>query len=338
MAAPLKVATVGAGFFAAFHHDSWARHPDVEFVAIIDENLARAQAAATRYGCQASDDLEGLLISQQIDLLDIATPPNTHLALVNVAARHGLSMICQKPLADNLAGARAVVAAATGQLLVVHENFRFQPWYREIKRLLDQGQFGRLHNIAFRLRPGDGQGPDAYLSRQPYFQKMNRFLIHETAIHFIDTFRFLLGEIETVYADLKQVNPVIAGEDAGYVIFGFAGGAGGIFDGNRLNDHSADNPRLTMGEMWLEGSTGVMRLDGDGRLFWKAHGRAETEHVYVWENVGFGGDCVYQLQDHVIRHLRDASPIENSAANYLRNLEIEEAIYRSADENRQIRL
>jgi predicted dehydrogenase len=304
MAAPLKVATVGAGFFAAFHHDSWARHPDVEFVAIIDENLARAQAAATRYGCQASDDLEGLLISQQIDLLDIATPPNT----------------------------------ATGQLLVVHENFRFQPWYREIKRLLDQGQFGRLHNIAFRLRPGDGQGPDAYLSRQPYFQKMNRFLIHETAIHFIDTFRFLLGEIETVYADLKQFNPVIAGEDAGYVIFGFAGGAGGIFDGNRLNDHSADNPRLTMGEMWLEGSTGVMRLDGDGRLFWKAHGRAETEHVYVWENVGFGGDCVYQLQDHVIRHLRDASPIENSAANYLRNLEIEEAIYRSADENRQIRL
>lgn len=167
---------------------------------------------------------------------------------------------------------------------------------------------------------------------------MERFLIHETAIHFIDTFRYLLGEVETVYADLKQLNPAIAGEDVGQVMFGFAGGAGGLFDGNRLNDHSAQNPRLTMGEMWLEGAAGVMRLDGDGRLFWKAHGKTETEHKYAWTNAGFGGDCVYHLQDHVIRHLRDGSAIENSGADYLRNLEIEEAIYRSAREKRQISL
>ena len=54
--------------------------------------------------------------------------------------------------------------------LVVHENFRFQPWYREAKRLVDAGMLGALHAVAFRLRPGDGQGPRAYLDRQPYFQ------------------------------------------------------------------------------------------------------------------------------------------------------------------------
>ena len=64
----------------------------------------------------------------------------------------------------------------------------------------------------------------------------------------------------------------------------------------------------------------------------------EKEHAYHWENVGFGGDCVYNLQDHVVRHLCDCGRIENTGAAYLRNLEIEEAVYQSAREKRQIRL
>ena len=89
-----------------------------------------------------------------------------------------------------------------GGQLVVHENFRWQPWYREAHRLIRDGVLGKLHSVAFRLRPGDGQGPRAYLERQPYFQKMPRLLVHETAIHWIDTFRFLMGEITAVYASL----------------------------------------------------------------------------------------------------------------------------------------
>ncbi len=338
MATRLRVATVGAGYFAAFHHDAWAQNEDVEFVAIIDTDLAAAQAAASKHQRLASDNLELVLAEQNLDLLDIATPPASHLDLVQLAAAHPLTMICQKPLADDLATAKAVVNAAGGNLLVVHENFRFQPWYREIKRLIDAGQFGRLHNIAFRLRPGDGQGSAAYLDRQPYFQAMDRFLVHETAIHFIDTFRYLCGEMTSVYADLRQLNPAITGEDAGQVIFAFENAVRGHFDGNRLNDHVATNPRLTMGEMWLEGEAGVMRLDGDGRLFWKPHGEGEREHLYAWDNIGFGGDCVYRLQAHVVRHLRDGTPLENSARDYLRNLEIEDAIYRSHQEKRQIAL
>ena len=99
--------------------------------------------------------------------------------------------------------------------MIVHENFRFSPWYREAKRLLDSGSLGTPHAISFRLRPGDGQGVDAYLSRQPYFQKMPRFLVFETAIHFIDTFRYLMGEVEAITARLRRINPVILGEDAG---------------------------------------------------------------------------------------------------------------------------
>ncbi len=270
------------------------------------------------------------------DLVDIATPPASHLELVTAAAKLGLPVICQKPLAPTLAEAEAVVAAAerAGTLLVVHEIFRFQPWYREMRRLLGAGSLGNLHGVSFRLRPGDGQGAMAYLARQPYFQRMERFLVHETAIHFIDTFRFLLGEVSGVTARLRRMNPHIVGEDAGIIIFEFAAGQTGLFDGNRLNEHVADNTRLTMGEMWLEGSAGVLRLDGGGGLWWKPHGGAEAAHDYGWSDIGFGGDSVFALQAHVLSHLRDGTRLENSGRDYLRNLEIEEAVYRSAKENR----
>jgi predicted dehydrogenase len=255
---------------------------------------------------------------------------------VTAAAKLGLPVICQKPLAPTLAEAEAVVAAAerAGTLLVVHENFRFQPWYREMRRLLAAGSLGNLHCVSFRLRPGDGQGAMAYLARQPYFQRMERFLVHETAIHFIDTFRFLLGEVSGVTARLRRMNPHIVGEDAGIIMFEFAAGQTGLFDGNRLNEHVAENTRLTMGEMWLEASAGVLRLDGGGGLWWKPHGGAEAAHDYGWSDIGFGGDSVFALQAHVLSHLRDGTRLENSGRDYLRNLEIEEAVYRSAKENR----
>jgi D-apiose dehydrogenase len=218
----------------------------------------------------------------------------------------------------------------------VHENFRFQPWYREAHRLLQEGLLGTPRGIGFRLRPGDGQGPEAYLARQPYFQTMQRFLVHETAIHFIDTFRFLLGEIDAVFAWLRRLNPAIAGEDAGYILFRFANGAAGLFDGNRLNEHASDDPRRTMGEMWLEGSGGVLRLDGRGRLWLKPHGGDEREHAFAFEDRGFGGDCVYGLQHHVVQHLLDGGPLENDGAAYLRNVDIEEGVYRSAQEGRWV--
>ena len=69
-----------------------------------------------------------------------------------------------------------------------------------MRRCLDAGLLGTPHAISVRLRPGDGQGAAAYLERQPYFQNMPRFLVHETAIHFIDAFRFLLGEVRAVTA------------------------------------------------------------------------------------------------------------------------------------------
>ena len=67
-----------------------------------------------------------------------------------------------------------------------------------------------------------------------------------------------------------------------------------VLDCNRLVDHDADNTRLTMGEMMIEGDGGVLRLDGNGKIY--VRGRepdSERVHMYPWKPLGFGGDCVY---------------------------------------------
>jgi len=340
MSRPLRVAGIGAGYFSQFHYDGWHRHKSVTLVGICDHDTERAARLAADYGAPAVfGDAAAMLDAVAPDLVDIITPPESHAALVALARSRNIAAVCQKPLAPDFETARAMAEqSASGPLLVVHENFRFSPWYREAKRLIDGGGLGAPYGIAFRLRPGDGQGPQAYLHRQPYFQDMPRFLIHETAIHFVDVFRYLMGEVSGLVARLRRLNPAIAGEDAGIVLFEFANGAQGLFDGNRLSDFVAEDPRLTMGDMLMDGAAARLRLDGDGGLWLKPHGGAEAPHAYAWTARGFAGDCVFRLQDHVIAHLLEGAPLENRAADYIRNLEIEEAIYRSAEEGRWVNL
>jgi D-apiose dehydrogenase len=342
MEGAMRVAAFGTGFFSHYHYDSWSRIPEVELAGIcVHSNRSRGEEFAARYGAVGVyTDPEAMLDAVQPDLVDVITTPESHAALVGAATRRKIPVICQKPLAPSFAEAAALVeeAESSGVLVVAHENWRFRPWNREIARLLRDGAIGKPLNIAFRMRPGDGQGPEAYLDRQPYFQKMPRFLIHETGVHTIDVFLFLMGRITGVQANLRRLNPAIAGEDAGYVVFSFESGAAGVFDGNRLLDFDARNTRLTMGEMLVEGTDGALRVDGAGRIFRRARGGTESEHDYAWEQKGYAGDSVHALQEHVVCHLREGTPVENTVSEYMNALRVEEAVYRSDAEKRWIAL
>lgn len=331
---------VGAGYFSSFQLEGW-RDAGAQVVGLCDLDPGRARAQAQRFGVPATfDDVQTMLDAVAPDLVDIVLPPAAQAGAVHAALARRLPTICQKPFGTDLAEAeRMTVAAETaGVPLVVHENFRFTPWFRECRRLVEAGQFGRLHGVSFRLRPGDGQGPRAYLDRQPYFQAMPQLLVRETAVHFIDTFRVLCGEVRAVTARLRRLNPVLAGEDAALIVFEFDDGRTGLFDGNRLNDHAAADPRTTMGEMWLEGERGVLRLDGDARLWWKPHGHAESEHVYRHPDRGAFGGAVAALQTHVLQHLDHGAPLENGARDYLVNLHVQVAIYHSHASGRRVLL
>jgi predicted dehydrogenase len=124
--------------------------------------------------------------------------------------------------------------ARRGVRLLIHENWRWQPWYREAKHLISQDRLGRVFHFGFRMRTGDGRGPTPYL-QQPYFRDMPRLLLYETAVHFLDTFRFLGGELKSIFCQTSRINPAIQGEDYALVQASFASGAKGMIDANRIS-------------------------------------------------------------------------------------------------------
>ncbi|MGJ8532878.1 MAG: Gfo/Idh/MocA family protein [Alphaproteobacteria bacterium] len=343
MAVPaLRVGMVGYGYFAEFHLNAWQRLAGASLNALADPRAERRSAALkVAPHIKVFESVEEMLSSGEFDILDVATPPTTHLDLIRPVLGRVQAVICQKPFCENLSQAQELASASDNSptLLVVHENFRFQPWYREISNILADGRLGRVVQAQFRLRPGDGATDGAYLDRQPYFRDMKQFLIRETGVHWIDVFRFLFGEPLAVSADLFRTNPVIAGEDSGTFTFQMADGARIGFDGNRTLDHVAQNRRLTMGEFLIEGSQASLKLSGDGAIELRNFGENHWQtHAYSFEDRDFGGDCVYHLQHHVVEHLRAGKTLENAATNYLKNLEIQTLVYRASDEGVRLSL
>ena len=225
-------------------------------------------------------------------------------------------------------------ASASGVRLMVHENWRWQPWYREIKRLQTAGVIGEFTHIHVMTRLGDGWGERAYLDRQPFFREYPRLLIYETGVHFIDTFRFLLGEVTQVFARIKRLNPVIRGEDAAQLLLSFKSGATALWDANRYNETELADPRFTFGEVSIDATGGHVTLDGESNLRMKRLGEPAVDVAYAREKRNFGGDCVYRLQRHFVESMQSGEPFESTGEDYLRTMQVVFEAYASADTHR----
>ena len=327
-----KIAVIGTGYFSQYHFDAWKRLK-VNVVGVCSLDIKKAQEVANEFeNCKFFSDFEEMIRVTKPTLLDLIVPPKDQLKLIRKIAKFGINIICQKPLTNSIKDAKKIIKIVkkTKIRFVVHENFRFQPWHVKIKELLISNSIGKPYQISFKMRPGDGQGKKAYLNRQPYFQKMERFLIHETGIHFIDLYRYFFGEIKSVTSILSRLNEQIKGEDNGLVLFEFKNGVKGLFDANRLSDHIAEDRRLTIGDLQIEGSNGSIRLDGNGNIFFRKFGsNIEKKIKYNWFKKGFAGDSVYNFQKYLIKQMIGNKKIVNEIEEYINNIEVEEAIYKS---------
>ena len=200
----------------------------------------------------------------------------------------GVHVICQKPMAAGRKEAVAMVeiCAKAGVRLLIHENWRWQPWYREVKRLMEAGAVGKPYQLAFRMRSGDGLGPEPYKA-QPYFREMPRLLIYEMLVHQLDTARYLAGEIQSLYCQIQRINPVIQGEDYAQIQLLMANGIHGLIDANRINGREPS--KVAMGSFRLEGDRGMIRLTSSGRLFVSEIGQEEVPHNFPSSELGYKG-------------------------------------------------
>ena len=276
----LKGVCIGAGYFSHFQYEAWQRIPEVEIVAFSNRDPVKASEITRKFGlrkCYA--DYREMFDTEKPDFVDVITPPPSHQAICAEAAKRGIHIICQKALAPTFEEAKAIVANATAAQVrfMVHENFRFQPWHREIKRQLEAKAIGTLHSVAFRSRMGDGWGENAYIPRQPYFREYPRLLVFENGVHFVDTYRFLAGEISRVTSWHRRLNPVIKGEDCALVVFRVFQRRSRRMGRQPLqrNDRGAI-PVTHSANFWLKAAAGSIRLAGDSRLTLEKTGRERS--------------------------------------------------------------
>ena len=326
-----RVVLIGAGFFAQFQAEAWQRMADIDLVAVADPAPGKAQEFAATHGiARAYESVAAMLDAERPDIADIATRPDTHLALTQLVASRGVHVICQKPMAPTLADCVAMCSAceSAGVRLLVHENWRWQPWYREAKRCLDRGDIGEPFQLSFFWRSGDGRGPTPYAS-QPYFREMPRLLIYESLVHLLDTFRFLGGECAVRHCSTARINPLIAGEDQAIIQLAFANEATGLIDGNRITG-PVPAP-VAMGTLLIEGTSGVLRVAPNGAIFLTGPGAIEGQLPFSPTETGYKGDSVFATQQHLIDCLRSGQPAESEGREYLKTVALVEDCYKIAD-------
>lgn len=329
---------LGTGHFAPIQLEGWRDVPGATIVGIYGRRAAAAAELARRFGtAHSGDDLPRLLRELRPDFVDICTAVEVHAEHMRACADAGVPVLCQKPIAPTLEEARACVelCSRAGVPLMVNDNWRWQPWYREIRRLIDSGVFGALRSVYHTLRTGDGMGPDAYQA-QPYFRTMPRFLLLETAIHYLDTYRYLFGESTHLSCRIRRCNPAIAGEDQAIIILEHANGPIVIWDANRAVPTARPKPPFN-GIMRIEGTGAVLDVDADGAMTLARTGHAPERHAYTIPE-GYRGGSVAAALAHFCACLRSGQPFETSGTDYLRTTELVFAAYRSAETNSVITL
>ena len=320
-------ALIGCGYISHQQLAAWQAVDGADIVAVCDLDEGKARALASKFGINSVyRDYKKMLDEVEVDFVDIATRPSTHLELVTQAAERGLQVLCQKPITDDLETAQKMVEVCTeaGVTLMINENCRHQAWFRKLKKLLDDGVLGAPYYARFETR-SRATLPHAKFKNQPYFRTMPRLLIFEMGVHFLDTARYLFGEGSRVRATTKQLSPDIAGEDFALIDLDFAEVSCTV----DMNWAGVPMPQRTLswGPVRVEGTLATAVLGWDGLL-----------HLYTDEGTQtftFPANTVDQsfitTQQHFIDCLQGSREPETSGAETLKTMALVFGAYDSAE-------
>jgi predicted dehydrogenase len=339
-APPLRGALIGCGHVSRFHLEAWPRVPDAKLVAVCDldpERVARAGELVPTAKVY-TDAAELFEREEELDFVEICTNPESHRGLVMQAARRGLDILCQKPAALARSDFRDMIDACltTGVRLMIHENWRFRPWYRAMRDEIDAGAIGRplrlrlAHRDTRALRPGG-------FAEQPYLATMRKLILMDMGCHLVDTARYLIGEIQTVSATIGRFGRGNVGEDVAMLAVYFAGGALGLLDLSWCAVPDVARPEWALNESVAEGSAGTLRLLTDGSLeLISPTGKRERRPVTLPPDDQVYGEAFVATQRHFIEGLLKESEHETRASDNLKTMDVVWAAYRSAEEGRTL--
>lgn len=346
----LRGVLLGCGQVSRHHLRAWRMIDEVEIVALYNRTISKAQERAKEFGIPSNHvygDYHELLEKEEFDFVDIATAPQVHREQVEAASAYGRPILCQKPLAPSLEDARAMVATceAAGVMLSVNENWRWRSWYRALKRILETEVIGRVRYVSIVKHrsialPGFGMTPPP-ISAEPDAMRQDRLIVYGWGVHLFDLLRFLLGDVDSLYARMANVSPCVKGEDRALIVVNI-GQIIGIIDiswASVLARPDSVNVDTRPENIVIEGERGTIELPENGNVIRIITGDAISEEPASEETPLEAYQSSYTAaQRHFIHCTLSGQLPETTARDNLRTLAAAFAAYESASNNRVVRL
>ncbi|MFD5252384.1 Gfo/Idh/MocA family protein [Streptomyces bobili] len=205
---PLRVGMVGYAFMGAAHSQGWRTAGRVfdlplspVLTALCGRDAAAVRAAADRHGWATTEtDWRALIARDDVDLVDICTPGDSHAEIALAALAAGKHVLCEKPLANTVEEAETMTRAAEtafatgGQLAMVGFNYRRVPATALARRMVAEGRLGRLRHVRVTYLQDWLNDPEFPLTWRLRKERAGSGSLGDLGAHIVDLAQHLVGE------------------------------------------------------------------------------------------------------------------------------------------------
>lgn len=337
----IRIGVVGCGRISKNHFGSIEAHAEeLELAAVCDIDREVLAAHSEKYGVKGYVRLEEMLREEKLDLVALCTPSGQHSAQAEMAARYGVNVMTEKPMATRWHdGARMVKACddAGVRLFVVKQNRR-NATLQLLKSAVEKKRFGKIYMVninVFWTRPQEYYSSSKW--RGTWEFDGGAFM--NQASHYVDLLDWLIGPVESVQAYTGTLARNIEVEDTGVVSIKWRSGALGSMNVTMLT-----YPKNLEGSITIIGEKGTVRIGGvavNEIQHWEfAEADPDDEKIkganYETTSVyGFGHPLYYK---NVIDVLRGKAEPETDGREGLKSLELLIATYQSARDGKRVSL
>lgn len=240
----LRVAMIGYGFMGAAHSQGWRTAPRVfdlpaepEMAVIVGRNAEAVAAAGQKWGwAESATDWREVIARDDIDVVDIVTPGDSHAEIAIAALDAGKHVLCEKPLANTVAEAEAMAeaagkAAARGVRAMVGFTYRRVPAVTFLRNLIAEGAVGTVNQVRASYRQDWLVDPEMPLAWRLQKEHAGSGALGDIGAHAIDLAQFVTGlDLEKVSGTIDTIvkeRPLLDKSDSGSGLSGTAGAGRG---------------------------------------------------------------------------------------------------------------
>ncbi|MDN3497023.1 Gfo/Idh/MocA family oxidoreductase [Planococcus sp. APC 4015] len=371
MTTGLRVALIGTGFMGKAHSHAWRTAPrffDLPLAptmsVIVGTDPERTAAAAERYGwAESSTDWRAVVERDDIDVVDICSPGDTHAEIAVAALAAGKHVLCEKPLANSLHDARVMTdaaAAASGQVALCGFSYRQTPALALARELIAAGRIGTVRHVRAQYLQDWLTDPEAPATWRLDRERAGSGALGDIGAHSIDTAQWLTGsaiaEVSAVLRTLVTERPTrtevvglggigdrdaprvpVTVDDAGAFTARFSDGALGVFEFSRMATGRRNANRIE-----INGDRGAIAFDFErmnelevydvadeaGVQGFRRVQATEAQHPYLeaWWPVGHGLGYEHTFTHEIVDLVRAIAGEPSATPDFADALQVQQVL------------